>query len=476
MATAATTKQTTDQVDIESVATQAQGTTDKASTTGIRFPRLVPRNLPFYQSKNKVAVIHNKGYAVVPLIRYDWFHVLLRFPGKVSFSILLSIWTGAVLIFAGVYMAYDKINGKDVCRLGTTPEKSISFEAAFAFSVETCTTVGYGLPSGTNAFFESCQGLQFIIYCQMVWSMMFNAFIFAFLYNRIGRCDTRGAQVVNSEKAIVSIVDGQVRFQCRIYDMDSRHPIVEAHVRLYIVMKERPVPRPLRLLQPNDELGGTLLLSFPFVVNHHVDMYSMMHPPKENNPVLQSGLLLRKVDSVTCSREDVICPVCGESYGTHERLLNHVRYNQMVERKEGYPVDDSHLALSIDDMEKPETASMKEIREYFEQNVAEIIVVVEGIDPLLSGTFQALHSYCYEDIIWNPTECFAPCVQISKDDVEVDLDRFHEVHDLLNSERQDSNKDKMQYKKNKDGRDVSSTPKRRRVKQVSQRRHDSFFQ
>eukprot|EP00977_Amphora_coffeiformis_P008969 scaffold2033_cov164-Amphora_coffeaeformis.AAC.8 len=341
----------------------------------------------------------------------------------------------------------------------------MSLGAAFAFALETCTTVGYGLPSGTDAFFRSCKGLQFLIYCQMVWSMLFNAFLFAFLYNRIGRSESRGAQVVNSEKAIVSVVDGQVRLQCRIYDIDSRHPIVEAHVRLYVVMKERPVPRPLRLIQPDDELGGTMFLSFPTVVSHHMDVYSMLHPPNENTPVTPSGLILRQADSVTANREDVICPACGESYGTHERWVKHVRYAQMVELKERYPVDGSHLALSARDLKKPEPPTMSEFQQYFEQHVAEIILVVEGIDPLLSGTFQALHSYCYEDIVWNPTACFAPCVQMSVNQVQVDLDRFHHVLDVPPDNKNGSG-----------AAGVTGTPRRRRLKQVSHRKHDSFFQ
>lgn len=182
--------------------------TPQANTTKA-FPRLVQRNLPFFQSKNKVSVIHNKGVQIAPLLWNDWFHVFLRLPSKYSLLMLLSAWTGAVLLFAGIYMAYDKLNDQETCRLGISPEEPLEFGAAFAFSVETCTTVGYGLPSGTNAFFESCRTLQFFIYVQMVWSMLFNAFLFAFLYNRLSRSESRGAQVVNSNNAIVSVVDGQ---------------------------------------------------------------------------------------------------------------------------------------------------------------------------------------------------------------------------------------------------------------------------
>ena len=101
-----------------------------------------------------------------------------------------------------------------------------------------------------------------------------------------------------SRNAIVNISDnGQVRFQVRIFDIDASHPVVEAHVRLYVVNKFRPVPRPLRVLQPNDELGAVLILSLPTVVTHHVDVYSMLHPPTEDQPLHPFGLVLRQADS-----------------------------------------------------------------------------------------------------------------------------------------------------------------------------------
>ena len=93
--------------------------------------------------------------------------------------------------------------------------------------------------------------------------------------------------------------------------------------------------------------------------------------------------------------------------------------------------------------------------------MAELILVVEGIDPLLSGTFQSLHSYRYEDIVWNASASFAPCVQVSGQVVQVDLDRFHQVD--TTSEEHNKSKGK-------------TTMPRRRRKQFSHRKHDSFFE
>jgi hypothetical protein len=252
------------------------------------------------------------------------------------------------------------------------------------------TTVGYGLPNGSNAYFNNCEGLQFVIYLQMVWSMLFNAFFIAMMFARLGRSETRGAQVLASKKALVSLSsNGQVRFQLRLFDIDAQYPVIEAHVRLYAVRKDRPVPRPIRILQPNDDLGSVLFLSLPYVVMHHIDIYSLLHPYTPQSD-LASGLILRQVDSVTCNRDDVVCPVCGESYGTYERWARHVRYQRIAEHQDRYPTKGTHLSLTNQDLVPPAdpVTDIQDLKSFFQQEIAEVICVVEGIDPLTSGTFQ----------------------------------------------------------------------------------------
>jgi hypothetical protein len=258
------------------------------------------------------------------------------------------------------------------------------------------------------------------------------AVLIAIMTGRIANSSLRAIQVIFSDRAIVSVIAGQVRLQIRVFDADARHPVVEAHVRVYVVMKDKPVPRQLRLIQPSDDQGARLLLSLPQVICHHIDLYSPLHPPKRDNPTLsvRNGIDLRQVDSLTCNREEVVCPVCSESYGTFERWVRHTKYQQIVEREDEIPVKGSHLEIKAQQLEintfKP-SRNLQAIESHFLQDVSELICVVEGIDPLTSGSFSAVQSYTKDNIVWQNGAIFHPCISAESDCYEVDLDRFHEV-------------------------------------------------
>lgn len=186
---------------------------DAADVTPLLPPRLVLRNLPFDQSRNIVQVRHNQGcWKMMFLVGHDWFHVLLRRPTYQSLLFLLSIWTFSILVFAGFYMAVDRQDPTVSCGLGEVGSP-ILWHGAFAFSLETATTVGYTLPTSSYAFFDRCPSLQVAIFFQMVYSMLFNALVIAFFYSRVAKSESRSIQVLFSGRAIVSVASGQVRFQ-----------------------------------------------------------------------------------------------------------------------------------------------------------------------------------------------------------------------------------------------------------------------
>ena len=106
------------------------------------LPRLVDRNRAFHQSSNKVHLGHNQGLHIYRLLRFNWFHVFLRWPTKYSFFVLVGVWTGALLVFATIYVLHDEMNRGTHCVLGGLNGEVIDFAGAFAFALETTATNG----------------------------------------------------------------------------------------------------------------------------------------------------------------------------------------------------------------------------------------------------------------------------------------------------------------------------------------------
>jgi hypothetical protein len=220
---------------------------------------------------------------------------------------------------------------------------------------------------------------------------------------------------------VIKMENEKIMLKVLCYDIDARHPVVETHVQMYAFHKDFTLV-PLRIICPNDDLGARLVTSLPVQVIHHVDHHSVCSPRKFPLVEDSNGLFLRGVDSATANQEEIVCPVCGESYGTYERLRNHVRYNKIIEERDDFPVETSHLGFEV-----PEVTplTLLEVQQHMEANISEIVVIVEGIDPQLSGTFQALQSYKYEDIVWEGD--FEPCLSKRDNKFIVDMLKFQMI-------------------------------------------------
>jgi hypothetical protein len=413
-------------------------------------PRLVKRDLQFNQSRNTLQIeMKDLSKFTYMLQREDWYHVFLRLPASQSITLLLVPWTLCLLLFAGIYMGVDRAYEGTDC--GLTDSQS-SYGTYFAFSLETCTTVGYGLPGATNAFFENCPVIQIVIYFQMVFSMLFNAFLFSFVFATISRSEARGSQVIFSKSAIfrrkeldaddeeededeatLTPEERQAKqdqqpwiFQFRVTDVDAANPVVEAHVRVYA--KKDSQMYHMRTIAPNDDLGGVLFLSWPNTIQHEVDINSPMFPAlrkrKEKRFRLKNGgLNLRNADSYIGSVEQYCCPVCSECYGDMDRLRNHVKFNQLIESSDDIPVEASHQAYDVErDFLPPTQPTVAELKASFPD---EIVCVVEGIDRIASGTFQALQSYTLEDVDFGGA--FKECLFFSAHKTVMNLSQFHTV-------------------------------------------------
>jgi len=114
---------------------------------------------------------------------------------------LVIVWSTLIFLFATIYWAADRIHVKQSCGLSGAGNTAITAFTAFAFSLETATTVGYGLPGdNSDSFFRACWELQATIWMQMVVQMFFNSFLLAFFYSRLSRSETRANLVCFTDK------------------------------------------------------------------------------------------------------------------------------------------------------------------------------------------------------------------------------------------------------------------------------------
>ena len=139
-----------DSGDVQSTSDEIRPTTRKKRSRRIQrrdshvfLPRLIKRDYPYDQSSNRVRIVNKHQKHLVPLLIKDSFHVLLRVKWYVSLPLITVVWYAMIWIFAFFYMWIDGSNfnlAKD-CGLGE-PDNPIGFATAYAFSLETCTTVG----------------------------------------------------------------------------------------------------------------------------------------------------------------------------------------------------------------------------------------------------------------------------------------------------------------------------------------------
>ena len=274
----------------------------------------------------------------------------------------------------------------------------------------------------------------------MTWSVLFNALLTAFIFLRLSRCDQREAQVIFGDKAIINYKDGKWLFHLRVYDMDSKYPVVESHIRLYCAswsnykeqqasMDEPNILQVMRVLEPDDDYGSALFTNVPFRVTHQIDQYSPLAPPhKVRNPnkMKGHGLFLREADQLSGNANGISCPVCGEGFESFKQLERHVAFNKILEDADpNIPYEGTHrdVKLVMPTLVERFEVTKEDIVEFLKDK--EIICVVEGIERLVSGTFQALHSYRLEDIVFGGH--FTDCLSHDRDQTVMNLDKFHGI-------------------------------------------------
>lgn len=105
-----------------------------------------------------------------------------------------------------------------------------SFMAAFLFSLETQTSIGYGFRSVT----EECPLAVVAVVLQCIVGCIIDAFIIGAVMAKIAKPKKRNETLVFSDTAVVALRDGKLCMMWRVGNMRKSH-LVEAHVRAQLL-------------------------------------------------------------------------------------------------------------------------------------------------------------------------------------------------------------------------------------------------
>lgn len=378
------------------------------------------------------------------LFLQDGYHMVLEVPWQRFLLVFFMTYIVSFVFFACIYRLVSTKCNLD-CR---------SFSDALFLSVETMMTIGYGVP---DPFFKSCPWLVAVIIAQCFFGALLDSSLLGIIYQRISAGGRRSATILFSDKAVIRTLDGAHYFMFQVCELRALQ-LVESHVRLYLYTRpyndiemledvdETPIAMfPMRLEQPDDSLGATLLLAFPTTVVHRIDAWS----PLRGNSAFCGGAASeaslegmalgtpsrfvpaqRTSEADAGGRNSVWCEACGETFARVEQLRRHVEYN--ARRAAG--ADRAHSALLERLPSDPMPQEVRQqIRSFLQTRFVELIVIIEGIDPVTSSNVQARHSYIANDIAW---DChFAECVEDTilpsgEAGVLIDFKNFHTlVHD-----------------------------------------------
>ncbi|CAL8310312.1 unnamed protein product [Arctogadus glacialis] len=147
-----------------------------------------------------------------------------------------------------------------------------TFVAAFLFSVETQTTIGYGARYVT----EECPMAVSMVVLQSIVGCIIDAFMIGAIMVKMARPKKRAKTLLFSHNAVIAMRDGKLSLMFRVGNLRKSH-IVEAHVRAQLVkprLTEEGEYIPLDQIDMNvgyDKGVDRLFLVAPITIIHEID-------------------------------------------------------------------------------------------------------------------------------------------------------------------------------------------------------------
>ena len=404
----------------------------------------------------------------------DPFHTMVNKKTSVVVLAALLAYVGATMLFALAFWAAQSVwNRSDdsKCDMGIE-----DLTDAWYFSLEVITTLGFGVPKGEDIFFRGCHVPLALITAESLVSVLMDALCIGIVAARINRAQPRATSVIFSQTSVLRRIRGEWYLLFQVCEM-RKHQLTEAHVRCFAAVQP-PVDgadgadgaaadgaaavleaageaedlpwacqtHAMRLQRPDDDLGATLLMALPSTVVHRIDQWSPLWPRKRRRAPAAAAAAAAAAGGESGVGGGGGSSIPGTAHPACQRYRFPEPAQRMVDAETG-----NREALVCGPGTTAETAagraqagaaqsgappplpppplppSRAELEEHLQDMQLEVIVLLEGIEPLTSGTLQARHSFSWAhgDMVFDST--FAKCVtrDAQTGTATIDFDRFH---------------------------------------------------
>jgi hypothetical protein len=285
-------------------------------------------------------------------------------------------------------------------------------------------TIGFGV---VDPYFGNCPYMLMAISAQSIVGVFASSILFGIVLTRVSRGDQRARTVAFSDKAIVRAcaVDGELYLVLRVAEMRS-HQLCQAYVHAYAMCDSGDVigdtasategssvhALPMALQHPD----GEMMLVTPCFIVHRLDWKSPLMPanPAPGSSAVGEQLtpdlpqLLRALQA----QPSIEVPVRG------------ARDSPRIRSPEGCDSPTSPEA-TVTQLRR----RLQMVKEHMIKCNAEVLILIEGVDPTTSSTVQARQSYTVDDICWDAT--FVPCARRQPSGgILVDFENLHAVRPL----------------------------------------------
>jgi len=200
----------------------------------------------------------------------DLFTSLVNMPLGALLAVTTLVYFVSVLVFAVLW--YLMWRGDGTC----FTEFDDGWHSAFAFSVETQITIGYGYRSPTH-----CDATFYLVFVQSMVSVFINAALIGVLFTKISHPSYRGQTLLVSDSLCIARRDGVLVLLFRLADLRSI-PIIDCSVRacLYLwgpgrTTREGETVKVQRYDMAMPDVNGQLVL--PHIVEHVIDESSPLY-------------------------------------------------------------------------------------------------------------------------------------------------------------------------------------------------------